>query len=320
MAESTPRPAIGRFAASHRGYAVSRSVAQLTARPFASATTLTVLAIVLTLPALLLFGAGALAGLIDRNATQPSLTAYLDPALADLEGARLATEVANRPGIANTRYLSRDEALATLADGSDLQSLVDDLEQNPLPGSIVVYPTSTPPGADGARERMSALADEIRALPGVERVQYDLVWVERLGAAIALLRIAAGLLSVLLIVTALLVIGNTIRLELMRRRDERDVADLLGADRAFRDRPFLYTGALFGLTGGLLALVLALAAWGLLQGPVNTLAGLYGREALLSWPSASRLALVPLVALLLGVAGALFSLYGPSRVKIHAGT
>ena len=122
-----------------------------------------------------------------------------------------------------------------------------------------------------------------------------------------------------LLLSALLVITNTVRLELARRRDELEVARLLGGSGAFLYRPVFYTAALYGFLGGLLATAFALGALLFLAGPVAELARLHGGSAPLPWPAPADVALVALASTALGLLGALLSLYGPSRVKIHAG-
>jgi cell division transport system permease protein len=84
--------------------------------------------------------------------------------------------------------------------------------------------------------------------------------------------ILAGLLGLAVI----LVVGNTIRLEIGGRRAEIEVSKLLGATDSFIRRPFLYHGAWYGFTGGLLACILVGIAVALVEGPVGNLAGLYG--------------------------------------------
>jgi len=308
---------VTRLAHTHRGYALAHSVAQLRTRPIATTVTLSVLALVLALPALLLFADHALGGLAQRDTVRPSVTVYLDPSLSDLEGAERAGELASRPGVERTRYLSRDEALATLQRSDELGDVLGELGDNPLPGSIVIYPDALPDEPGEARRRIGALVERLSAEPGVDQVHYDLVWVERLGAVLSLLSVATVLLTALLLLTALTVIGNTIRLELLRRRAEREVADLLGASASFRDRPFLYTGALFGLLGGLLALVLSVVARAIVKVPADELATLYGGDALPLLPPLGQLVLIPAVGLALGITGALSGLYGPSRVKVR---
>jgi cell division transport system permease protein len=81
--------------------------------------------------------------------------------------------------------------------------------------------------------------------------------------------------GVLLGVAIIIIIGNTIRLDIQNRREEIEVTKLIGASNAFVRRPFLYTGLWYGLGGGLLAL--ALVGYGLyaLDEPISRLAGLY---------------------------------------------
>ena len=164
-----------------------------------------------------------------------------------------------------------------------------------------------------------ALARELGELPGVERVQVDLRWVQRLRAALALVQRVTWLLGGFLLLTALLVITNTIRLELARRREELEVSRLLGANGAFLYRPVFYTGILYGFLGGLIACALALPALQLLRGPAEELAALYGGAFRLPLPSPSAIGLVVLVSTALGVLGALLTLYGPSRHKVASG-
>jgi len=100
---------------------------------------------------------------------------------------------------------------------------------------------------DGANAAMALtmdrLADEFSTLPTVTLVQTDLRWVRRLQAVVELIRVVATLLGLFLLLTALLVLVNTIRLELLRRQREREVATLLGASQLFLNRPMVYTGA-----------------------------------------------------------------------------
>jgi cell division transport system permease protein len=83
--------------------------------------------------------------------------------------------------------------------------------------------------------------------------------------------IGAGLLGAAIIV----IIGNTIRLEIQNRRDEIEVTKLIGASNAFVRRPFLWSGFWFGLFGSALALGLVQYGLYLLQPTVTRLAGLY---------------------------------------------
>ena len=94
------------------------------------------------------------------------------------------------------------------------------------------------------------------------RVQVDLGWLQRLAAITDLIARAVWVLTILLAAAVILVIGNTIRLAIENRRDEILVAKLVGGTDAFVRRPFLYTGAWYGLGGGVVAvLILQFAIW-----------------------------------------------------------
>jgi len=284
----------------------------------ASTATLLSLGITLALPALLLFLSAPLEAITARALEGESLTAYLDPATADLDGAALAAELAARPDIRRTRYVSRDEALATFRAHRDIDDSLAVLGENPLPGAIVVHPDTTALG-DRSVETIARL---LKGLPAVERVQVDLDWVRRLQATLSLARRVALLLGGLLVATALLVIVNTVRLELVRRRRELELATLLGAGAAFAHRPVLCTGLLLGGLGGIVACALALCALLLLRGPVGELATLYGSSFRLPLPPPGEPALVVLVSTTLGTVAALATLYTTSvrRTAHHPGT
>jgi cell division transport system permease protein len=129
---------------------------------------------------------------------------------------------------------------------------------------------------------MDALKKAIVEAPGVQTVQVDTQWVKRLNAMLEILRRVIWLTGALLGVGVVLVVGNTIRLDILNRRTEIEVMKLVGATDGFARRPFLYSGVWYGLGGGILALILVAVAVGLLAKPVQHLAGLYGSQFHLS--------------------------------------
>ena len=292
-----------------RGYALKQSLKQFKRYKFASTTTLLVLGITLALPVILLFAGNALQQLGMRNLEGESLTAYLQTDLSDLQGAELAENWLGKPGIRSTRYISRDEALSLFREKSDIGEAISILGNNPLPGAIMVFPDSNALSSG----RVDSLLAELQAVPGVNRIQMDLRWVKRLQAVVALIQLVGGLLAGFLTLTALLVIGNTIRLELLRRRSEMEVANLLGASRGFMNRPILYTGALYGFLGGLVACLIALLSFYAIREPAHELSSLYESSFQLLMPTANQIFIVLGVSLLLGIVGALSSLYRPSQ-------
>jgi cell division transport system permease protein len=199
-------------------------------------------------------------------------TVYLELAVDEDRGRDLAQAIGARGDVQSTRFISNIEGLAELKTRSGFGGALDSLTENPLPHVIKVRPVPA------TIERLDALATELDALDSVEFVQLDRQWVERLQAILALGGRTADILTVLLAAAVLLVIGNTIRLEINNRRTEIEVLKLVGATDGFIRRPFLYTGLCLGVLGALAAVVLIATGLLLLARPVRELAALYATD------------------------------------------
>ena len=196
--------------------------------------------------------------------------------------------------------LDKDLALAEFQQHAGMGDALLQLDYHPLPSVIVVTPRSI----DGGAAALEPLRDRLAAIDGVEQVQIDLLWVERLAAILAMFERFAGGLGVLLIIALLLVMANTIRLAIESRRDEILVIKLVGGTDAFVRRPFLYIGVLYGLLSGVLAWILLALGLAWLNVTVERVASLYQSEfALFGMPFTDGLALV-FGSMVLGLAGA----------------
>ena len=122
------------------------------------------------------------------------------------------------------------------------------------------------------------LRSQLAEMNGVQQVQLDMQWVERLTAILKLGERFVFGLTVVLVIALLLVIGNTIRLAIENRRTEIEVVKLVGGTDGYVRRPFLYMGALFGLGAGIAAWALLVFGLNWLNAAVLDLAGLYGSD------------------------------------------
>ena len=306
-------PLSPRWSYSKRGYALNQSLKQLKRHKVASTITILVLGITLALPVILFFASHALQELGTRSLDGESLTVYLRNDITDLRGAELSDQWLNTPGIRATRYISRKEAMDLFRANSNIGSAIDALDANPLPGAIIVFPDNN----TLSTAKTEALASALRKLDVVVRVQLDLRWVKRLQAIVSLIQLIGSLLAGFLTLTALMVIGNTIRLELLRRRSEMEVASLLGAGTSFMNFPILLTGALYGLLGGVVACCIALFAFNAIRQPADDLSSLYESSFQLEMPNMSQILLVLGISVVLGLAGAISSLRRPSHQLTH---
>jgi cell division transport system permease protein len=116
----------------------------------------------------------------------------------------------------------------------------------------------------------------MRETPSVELVQLDSAWVERLNAILDAIERVLALTAGVLALGVMVIVGNTIRLDIQNRRDEIEVTKLVGGSDAFVRRPFLYNGVWYGLAGAVVAWIITAVAIGALRDPVARIAGLYG--------------------------------------------
>lgn len=229
-----------------------------------------------------------------------SISVFLQPDISDSEAEALATELGLRASVGDLRYVSRNEAMDEFRRFSGFGAALDLLQENPLPPVLIIRPAK---GHDSP-EQTESLAGELESLPAVELAQVDLRWVRRLHAITQIAARAAMVLGVLLSAAVLLIVGNTIRLEIQNRHTEIEITKLVGASNAFIRRPFLYDGLWYGLMGGIIAWLLITLSFSLLQGPIENLAGLYQQTYALTALSLDTSLVVLLGSPLLGLIGA----------------
>lgn len=246
------------------------SLGRLVRHPFGSLMIILVIAVTLALPAainLVLKNARAISGSWD-NALDFSV--FFKQDISEDEARGLGRLIEQRADVSSVRFVSASDALQDFKAQSGFGAALDQLPENPLPHALVVRPS---PGNTGVS--MGLLHEELGNLPETEHVQVDTEWVQRFHAILDIVRQAIAIGAVLLGIAIIVVIGNTIRLDIENRRDEIEVTKLIGASNAFVRRPFLWTGFWYGLFGGAMALALVYYGLYLLEGPVGRLAGLY---------------------------------------------
>jgi cell division transport system permease protein len=255
-------------------YSLVSSLGRLAARPVATGLTVGVMAIAIALP----LGLGLALGNIERfsgSVTESrEIGVFLKQDVTEAQARELATSLGARDDVSGVGVRTPDEGLAEFRAMSDLAGALDVLEDNPLPTVLVVQPKG-----DG-----DALAADLRQLPQADIVQHDAAWRQRLSAWLAFGERVVQVVAVLLGLGVLLVVGNTVRLDIGARSEEIAVLQHLGATDAFVRRPFLYLGAWYGLAAGLLAGALLLAAGLLMQGRLSALVASYGTQFALSGP------------------------------------
>jgi cell division transport system permease protein len=166
--------------------------------------------------------------------------------------------------VAGHQFVSKDEALRRFKTTfADLGSVVDTVEDNPLPASYEVRLEAAP----GTKEAIAELAAKLEETPGVSEVRYDRQWLDRVLSAVTLVRRIGFLLGGFLTIAAALTVANVVRLALWARRDEIEIMHLVGAPQTFIRGPFVMEGVLQGGIGALLALAALALTFLVVRGP-----------------------------------------------------
>jgi cell division transport system permease protein len=245
---------------------------RLLLNPLATLFTALVIGIALSLPAGLYTLLDNLTSLGDRISGSQQISVFLDLDAQSADIAKIQNKLKKHATVRKLRFVSRADALRSLESGAGLGDVAKSLQQNPLPDAFVIEPATGEPAA------LDKLREEARKWPKVAHVQLDSAWAKRLAAFADLGRQAALLLAALLGLALVVVTGNTIRLQILTQREEIEVSKLIGATSAFIRRPFLYFGAIQGLTGGLAAWLVVDGGVLLLNNNVSQLAALYASD------------------------------------------
>ena len=276
------------------------SLGRLSRNPISTAMTAAVIGIALALPSglhLLVDNVSQLSSSWDGSA---SISLFLNDNVSDEQADTVRRQIALRPDVGETRLIDRDQALEEFRRLSGFGEAIELLDHNPLPAVVLVRPQERIRGA----EAVARLAEELQGYLEIDLAQVDLQWVARLGAITGTIERGVIVLAALLAGAVLLIVGNTIRLDIQNRHSEIEIVKLVGGTDAFIRRPFLYEGIWYGLIGAVIGLVLVLGALYLLDGPVQRLAGLYESDFALAVIDPASLLGLLLGGPLLGLAGA----------------
>jgi cell division transport system permease protein len=291
--------------------ALRDAVRRLAAGPLPTLLNVVVIGVALSLPVGLYLALSQLQEVSRQLSGDPQVSLFLALDASSSEVAEVQRRLRAHPHVDRVRFIPRAEALAELKRSAGLADVLDSLPRNPLPDAFVATVEGNRP------EWLESLREEASGWPKVEHAQLDSDWARRLHAALRVGRTLTFLLAALLACALVAVTFNTIRLQILTRREEIEVSGLIGATNPFIRRPFLYFGAIQGLAGGLTAwLVVAAAVW-ILNRDLAVLANLYASAWRLRALSATDAATLLAFAASLGWLGAWLSvsrhLRSPSR-------
>lgn len=275
------------------------SLGRLFTQPTATLMTTTVIAIALALP----LGLYIVLDNINKvsgdwgGSTQISLFLHTSANLSDAQ--QLKKQLSKHNDIKKIDIIDKQQGLKQFRETSGFGDALKYLDDNPLPIVLVVHPKT----AEDQADITTRLVRQLGKNKHVETAQLDVQWVKRLYTLLEIANRSIWVVSSLLAIAVLLIIGNTIRLDIQNRREEIEVSKLIGASDSFIRRPFLYTGLWYGISGAVMAWIITLISLILIEDPVHKLAALYNSSFHLSGLTFSNTVILILISCALGLIG-----------------
>lgn len=249
----------------------SESFGYLSARLATSLLVWLLIGIALALPAGLYLLQKNLSNLTGAWQGRPGVSVYFDHGVSSMQVEAVIAKAESSSPVQKVWHITPEDALKEFQEFSGLSESLDLLAANPLPSSLKVTLTSSADVID-----LQDVARMLEVQKGVDEVVIEKTWLERLTALSSLVNRLGVVLGAMFALGAVLVTATSVRLAIEARLDELRVQKLVGASNAFLRRPFLYFGLLYGLGGGLIALMLLSAVLLLLESPLAMLLGSYG--------------------------------------------
>lgn len=294
--------AIMAFFISHLRQALG-SLGELWRQPAASIMTVGVLGLSITLPGTLYIMVKNTEKISAGWEQASEISLFLKQNTSAASAQQLVTRLTTWPEIDTVTFIPADDALKEFQHLSGLGDAIAYLESNPLPDVVLVAPVekhATPQAAQ-------LLLDKLKKQREVDIGKLDIEWLERLYAVLDIARDLVTLIGGLLFIAVVLIIGNTIRLNILNKRDEILVMKLVGATDAFIHRPFLYTGFWYGLLGGVVAWIAVILILWWMDSSIQAFAALYQKDFAITGLTGSALFTMLGLSVLLGLVGSLIS-------------
>lgn len=283
-------------------YSFFSSLGALLGHPLGTLMTILVLGISLALPLGLFVAVKNLHGLDLQRESWGTISVFMevgtDQSVVENLSHLLQTEF-----MAEVEAVSPEQGLAEFGQASGFGQVLDVFEVNPLPWVLHVSPSNSNTGTE-LQLVSGEIASWAEGRVGVDFIQVDYKWLQRLAGLLALGDALVLVLTGMLSLAVVVVVANTIRLDVANRAGEIQVLNMVGAPDGFIRQPFMYSGFWYGIMGGCLALVLLAACLYYLEVPLERLMHAYGSGFEIQGIGARGGLLVLLLSGCLGVFGA----------------
>ncbi|EGR1751913.1 TPA: permease-like cell division protein FtsX [Vibrio parahaemolyticus] len=248
------------------------SFSALWQRPLGNILTLAVISMALAMPACLYLLGKNVAGAAEDVASPSQVSAYLVEGMPDARVMVLKDQIETWPLVKEVEYISPQQGLADLSQYAGFDQALSLLSGYALPGVLVITPESD------IKTDIQALAKEVGQQQDVTDVRLDEDWLARLNAIKTLAGIIVVTLTILMLGAVFLIVGNTLRFNVLANKEEIQTMKLIGATDGFILRPYLYTGMWFGVLGAVIAWFVTALVTIVMNSAVEDLAALYDSQ------------------------------------------
>jgi len=178
---------------------------------------------------------------------------FLEKDIDDISYETIEKDLSSSSLVIKYQYINYEQATKKFENKfPDLKSIVDNLEESPFPASFEV----TLIEKDLSSKDIKEFIERMEKHPGVEDIQYNKEWIERMQSLSRLAKAIGFFLGSILILASFFIISNVIKLNVFARRNEIEILKLVGGTNMFIRIPFLFEGIILGILGGLLSLIL----------------------------------------------------------------
>jgi cell division transport system permease protein len=202
---------------------------------------------------LFLFGGAQLIGrqiglAVDAQTEKVQIAIYLNDDISPTDLTALRTQLTKMPQVESFYYESKDAAWNRFQKlFANQPDLIDNTRKDALPASFRVKLVDP-------NTQLDSIQAQVGNMPGVETVQDQRDLLNKLFAISGVLKAGAYIASIVMLVAAIALIGNTVRMAVFARRKEIGIMRLVGATNWFIRVPFLVEGIVAGLLGAGLAI------------------------------------------------------------------
>ena len=254
--------------------------------------------VTLALPSIMYAVLASVSGLTNNVKSESQISVFLAASAKESDVKTIILALEKNSTIKTFKFVSKEAALKQLQTANANNEVLNSLENNPLPDAFFVAPSKLD------AESIESLKNDLGKLDGVDEVIVDGAWIKRLNYLLQLGKKAMLILTGLLAFALVAVIGNTVRMQIVTQQAEIELSRLIGATKSFIRRPFLYAGGLYGLLGGLFALIITFVVIYLFNLSLAPLTAEYQTDFSLTYPSFFTCGLTCLIALIIGLVSA----------------